>query len=131
MMKRFTFVMRSGVLLAALSMMPACAAEVVDENGEVEVDAEPPPPQVEVVPMAPYPGALWVGGRWYWRGGRHVWVRGRYIHARPGYRYEAHRWERRGNRWHYTAGSLASIVAREGHLDGWPSSLHFARERRS
>ncbi len=65
MMKRFTFAMRSGVLLAALSMMPACAAEVVDENGEVEVDAEPPPPQVEVVPPVPYPGAVWVGGRWY------------------------------------------------------------------
>lgn len=40
-----------------------------------------PPLRREVVPVVPYPGAVWMPGRWVWRGGRHVWVRGYY--ARP------------------------------------------------
>jgi hypothetical protein len=54
--------------------------EVVDQNGYV-VERErvyahdvPPPPRVEVVPVAPYFGAVWVQGfwalghhhRWFW-----------------------------------------------------------------
>lgn len=41
------------------------------------VAAPPPPPVVEVVPPAPSPVAVWVGG--YWRPEPHwVWVRGRW-----------------------------------------------------
>jgi hypothetical protein len=38
----------------------------------------PPPPQSEVVGVAPYTGAVWVGGHWAWRPrfGRYVWVPG-------------------------------------------------------
>jgi hypothetical protein len=42
---------------------------------EYDVAATPPPPIVEVVPPAPSPVAVWVGG--YWRPVPHwVWVRG-------------------------------------------------------
>jgi hypothetical protein len=44
---------------------------------EYDVVAVPPPPVVEVVPVRPYPAAVWVPGYWapvpHW-----VWVRGRW-----------------------------------------------------
>ncbi|HXN36200.1 MAG TPA: hypothetical protein VN877_08510 [Opitutaceae bacterium] len=46
--------------------------------GEVVVDTEPPPPQYEVVPVAPAPGFIWIGGYYHWYGGRWVWYRGHY-----------------------------------------------------
>lgn len=55
--------------------------DVVDQNGYVvERDRyveEPPPERVEVIGVAPYPGAIWVHGYWA-RGYRHryVWVGG-------------------------------------------------------
>jgi hypothetical protein len=38
----------------------------------------PPPPQAEIVGVAPYQGAVWVGGHWAWRPrlGTYVWVPG-------------------------------------------------------
>ncbi len=43
----------------------------------VVYDAPPPPPaEVEVVPVAPYPGMIWIGGAWF-RGPRGwEWHRG-------------------------------------------------------
>ena len=57
--------------------------DVVDANGNVVErdtvveEAPPPPARVEVVGVAPYPGAVWIRGYWV-RGYRHrwVWVRG-------------------------------------------------------
>ncbi len=45
----------------------------------------PPPPSVEVIGVAPYPGYVWIGGYWTWREHRHHWVPGR--------------WERHGREW--------------------------------
>lgn len=51
--------------------------EVVDPYGRVVerdryvVDGPPPPDEVEVVPVRPYYGAVWVRG--YWLRGRHRW----------------------------------------------------------
>jgi hypothetical protein len=53
----------------------------------------PPPPQVEVVGVAPGPGYIWLGGYWNWEGGRHVWVPGRWDVPPRGYHtWVAHRW---------------------------------------
>ena len=73
------------------------------EYGPV-VTVPPPAPEVEVVGVAPYPGAIWIGGYWNWVGGRHVWVRGRWEPGRPGYRYEPHMWRRDGNGWREAPG---------------------------
>ena len=57
--------------------------DVVDQNGNVVerdhyvVDEVPPPPRVEVVGVAPFPGALWIHG--YWGHERYGW------RWRPGY----------------------------------------------
>ena len=82
--------------------VPAGAAPVPTQ--EVVVDYAPPPPQVEVVPAIPFPGAIWIGGYWGWGGGRHVWVPGRWDHPRPGYVYRPHAWVNQGGRWHLHAG---------------------------
>ena len=73
--------------------------------GDVMVGVPPPAPYVEVVPAAPFVGALWITGYWGWSQGRHQWVPGRYVQPRPGYRWEPHHWVpgERGN-WHLRGG---------------------------
>ncbi len=62
------------------------------DEPEIIVGVAPPAPYVEVIAVAPFAGAVWIGGYWGWSGGRHNWVPGRYERARPGYRWEPHRW---------------------------------------
>ena len=67
-------------------------------------DVAPPAPYAEVVPVVPFPGAVWIGGYWGWSGGRHNWVPGRWDQGRQGYAWNPHRWESRGVRWHLQGG---------------------------
>ncbi len=85
--------------VVALSLSVSCA-----DTGEIYVPDGPPPPQEEVIGVAPYPGAVRIGGYWGWEGGRHVWHDGRWERGRAGYSWEPHRWERRGNRWALRSG---------------------------
>jgi hypothetical protein len=54
--------------------------EVVDSNGYVVerdtyvVDGPPPAARVEIIPVAPYPTAVWVRGYWFRDRYRHRWV---------------------------------------------------------
>ena len=75
------------------------------QPGDITVGVPPPAPYAEVIPVAPFAGALWIGGYWGWSGGRHQWVPGRYEHARPGYRWQPHQWAQgpHGN-WHLRGG---------------------------
>ncbi len=97
----------AGGLLSGCIVVPAHHAHggayAAPAPAVVVVDA-PPPPYAEMVPVAPYPGAVWIGGYWGWSGGRHTWVPGYYERPRPGYRYEPHRWESQGGRWHLRVG---------------------------
>jgi hypothetical protein len=53
--------------------------------------SEPPPPQVEAVPVSPGPDYLWTPGWWSWNGGGWIWFGGFWAHpTRPG-----HVWFRR------------------------------------
>jgi WXXGXW repeat (2 copies) len=70
----------------------------------VIVDVAPPPMQVEVVPVAPFVGAVWVGGYWGWNAGRHYWTPGHYVRPVPGHRFVPHRWDRAGGRWAFRGG---------------------------
>jgi len=53
---------------------------VVETDSGVEVAGDPPPPQEEVVGVAPGPDVIWVGGYWGWVGGRWVWNHGYWGH---------------------------------------------------
>lgn len=69
------------------------------------VEVAPPPPYPEVIPVAPYLGAVWIDGYWGWSGGRHVWNRGHYEHGREGYVYRQAGWNRDGRgRYHLHRG---------------------------
>jgi len=70
----------------------------------VIVDVAPPLPYQEVVPVAPFVGAVWIAGYWGWQGGKHYWVPGRWEHPRPGYRYVPHQWVSEGGHWHLRGG---------------------------
>jgi WXXGXW repeat (2 copies) len=74
------------------------------EQPGIVVDVAPPAPYVEVIPVLPFLGALWIAGYWGWRGGRHHWVPGRYERPRPGYGWNAHGWVNQGGRWHLHGG---------------------------
>ncbi|MFI4868809.1 MAG: hypothetical protein ACHQDD_05590 [Steroidobacterales bacterium] len=64
----------------------------------------PPPPQAEVIGVAPAPGYVWLGGYWGWEGGRHVWVGGHWAPGRPGYRWAPHHWVRAEGGWRLAEG---------------------------
>ncbi len=64
----------------------------------------PPAPYYEPVPVAPYAGAIWIGGNWNWSSGRYNWAPGRYVHGRPGYHWEPRRWDRGPRGWHQRGG---------------------------
>ena len=71
------------------------------------VDAPPPTPYAEVIPVIPFVGALWIGGYWGWGGGRHNWVPGYWERPRPGYVWRPHRWEPISGRWQLHGGAWA------------------------
>ena len=52
----------------------------------VVAQTEPPPPQVEVVPISPGPDYVWDPGWWSWNGGAWIWIGGRWHYpVRPGH----------------------------------------------
>lgn len=77
------------------------------DQAPIVVDVAPPAPYVEVIPVLPFLGALWIAGYWGWYGGRHQWVPGRYERPRPGYGWNAHSWVQQGGRWHLHGGGWA------------------------
>lgn len=98
------------VALTACVVAPLPQNQVIYPQGstvesEIVVGVAPPAPYVEVIPAAPFVGALWINGYWGWSQGRHQWVSGRYVQPRPGYRWQSHQWVRgpRGH-WHLRGG---------------------------
>jgi hypothetical protein len=96
---------------AVLATLGGCAVYPADPyygnyygNGGVVAPVEPPAPYAETYGVAPFPGALWIGGYWGWEGGRHVWTPGRWEHPRPGYHWVPRTWTRQGNGWHQHGG---------------------------
>jgi len=87
----------------ALSGCVVTARPAVVYEGPV-VRLAPPPPQVEVVGVAPAPGYVWMGGYWGWEGGRHVWVGGHWAPGRPGWHWVPHHWVATGGGWRMAPG---------------------------
>jgi hypothetical protein len=92
-------------LTLAVSSAPACGPA----SAEIVVDTGPPPDRVEVVGLAPYPGAIWIRGHWQWSGGRHVWYPGFWERPRVGFMWEHAHWDRWGNRWRFIPGHWRRI----------------------
>jgi len=66
-------------------------------DNAVVVAQAPPPPQVEIVPVAPGPEYVWMPGYWSWGGGGWVWVGGHHVlRPRPHAVWVRGRWARHG-----------------------------------
>ena len=77
----------------------------VPAQNEVYVNVAPPAPYVEVIPVLPFLGAVWISGFWNWQGGRHHWSPGYYDRPRAGYGYRQHSWSQRGpGQWQQNGG---------------------------
>jgi WXXGXW repeat (2 copies) len=64
---------------------------------EAPVVTAPPVAQVEVAPVAPGPGYVWVAGHWAWRRRGYVWRPGHWVvPAAPGYVWAPGHWAPRG-----------------------------------
>ena len=62
------------------------ATAIANQTPTVITQSEPPPPQVEVVPVSPGPDYLWTPGWWSWNGGAWFWIGGGWHHpVRPGH----------------------------------------------
>ena len=105
-LSRVALALACGAALSACVVAPVGRPYGYAPGAEVVIaDIAPPAPYVEVVPAAPYAGAVWIYGYWGWRSGRHTWVGGRYEQARPGYFWQPHRWVARDGRWHLEGGA--------------------------
>ncbi len=89
----------TAVSIAALTLTACIVAPAPGYYGGPVVNVAPPPPQAEVIGVAPVAGYIWIGGFWDWVGGRHVWMRGHWDAPRPGYRWAPHQWEQTPGGW--------------------------------
>ena len=96
-------------LLVACALGAAIAGGATPANAQVYVQAAPPAPMYETVPVSPGSGYYWVAGHWRWNGYRYVWVHGHYVYRpyagaiwRPGH------WVSGPSGWYWVEGHWAS-----------------------
>jgi hypothetical protein len=91
------------VLLAGTSA--GCVMYGRPRVGVVYIQRQPPVARVEVIPVAPGPAFVWIGGYWGWRDADFVWMPGRWERPVEGRRvWVAHRWEHDRNGWFLVEG---------------------------
>ena len=94
----------AAVLLTGCVVAPAYPAYSTYGNevmvGDVYAPMAPPPLRNEVIPVAPAPGYVWIGGSWGWGGGRYNWNPGRWsMPPRPGYGWHEGGWNHGPGGW--------------------------------
>jgi hypothetical protein len=92
----------TGALRRTVQIVGFSSLMLILQNCATHYVADVPVGPVEVQPVAPFYGAVWIGGDWVWRGGHHVWVGGHWDHPRAGRSWQAGEW-RSGPRGHYWA----------------------------
>jgi len=91
------------VLLAGAST--GCVMYGRPRVGVVYVSREPPVERVEVIPVAPAVGFVWIKGYWAWRASEFAWMPGRWERPIEGRReWIPHRWEHDRNGWYLVEG---------------------------
>ncbi|HEX9046965.1 MAG TPA: hypothetical protein VF988_08045 [Verrucomicrobiae bacterium] len=100
-----SFLIKCAAIGVGLPLLAGCVErEVVyrDRPGPAVVEEEipaPPPPQTEIITVAPGPPVLWfwAPGYWEWHG-HWVWVRGHWMHRpHPGAIWIGPHWDMRGH----------------------------------
>jgi hypothetical protein len=94
----------SFLVVALLTGLSACVVETpAHARTFVDIEVQPPPPRVIVVPAA-RPGYVWAPGYWRWNGRTHLWVDGIWLRERRGYHWVPSHWEERRGRYHFEEG---------------------------
>jgi hypothetical protein len=99
-----------GLTLATASLAPGCVIEggVSAVPGAVAVSTPPPPPVVEVRPLARDPQAVWIAGYWHWTGMQYTWIPGHWELAPAGARWRGpHYWIREGTYFYQPGGWMS------------------------
>ena len=91
-----------GAFVLAVGMSITCLPAHAGVDVSIGIGV-PPPPRMEVVPVAPV-GYVWAPGYWDFFRGQYVWRRGHFQQGRPGYRWTPETWERRGDVHHFNEG---------------------------
>ena len=94
----------SALMLSACVVAPYGPGYRTYDEPVATTEVPPPAPQVEVVPVVPYAGAIWLGGYWGFGGGRYHWVPGRWDRPRVGFVWAPHRWVPFQGRWQLRGG---------------------------
>ena len=106
-MKRIAITVAGIALTALISgcvVAPRAAYYPPHYQDQVYIQVAPPPPQIEVIGVAPYAGHIWLGGAWFWESGRHIWHPGHWEAPRPGLVWIPHQWEHDGHAWRFREG---------------------------
>ncbi|HYB70069.1 MAG TPA: YXWGXW repeat-containing protein [Candidatus Bathyarchaeia archaeon] len=83
--------------LSTAAVALGLAGCVVAQPVVVRTPPPPPPARVEVVPVAPGPGFVWVPGHWAWRRDHYVWAPGHWaVPTQPGYVWVPGGWVAQG-----------------------------------
>ena len=97
--------MGAAALLAGCVVYPASSYDYAYGGEDVYAPMAPPPLQAEVIPVAPSPAYVWIGGSWGWGGGRYNWRPGRWaMPPRPGYGWHEGGWNHGPGGWHHGGG---------------------------
>ena len=93
----------AALLAAAVGVGSACE---VSARGRLYIDADPPPPMVEVRAVAPAPDFVWVAGFYRWNGGAYVWLPGHWDRPpRRGAQWDSGHWVRdQRHGWYFVDG---------------------------
>ncbi len=88
--------MKQGVGFLGVAIMSAVVLSGCVAYGEAYIPA-PPAARVEIIAVAPVPGAIWVPGYWSWhrRHRQYTWVPGYWRGRGYGHQYEHRHYEHR------------------------------------
>lgn len=94
----------SGVLLTGCVVAPAYPVDSYNygyAGADVYAPMAPPALRAEIIPIAPSPAYMWIGGSWGWSGSRYDWRPGRWaMPPRPGYGWQSRPWSQGSRGWH-------------------------------
>jgi WXXGXW repeat (2 copies) len=91
--------------MAALALIGVSACAMNPPPGTYYVRRAPPPRRVEVVPVAPVRGEIWIAGHWAWQRNDYAWVAGRWAPLPSGeHQWVAGHWDHNRHGWFYVEG---------------------------
>ena len=90
----------AAAVLSGCVVAPAYPVDGYSYGGDVYAPMAPPPVRTEIIPIAPAPSYVWIGGSWGWSGSRYDWRPGRWAAPpRPGYSWQARPWSHGPRGW--------------------------------